>query len=324
MIKTRINELFGIKHPIMSAPMAMHSSSSIAAAASNAGALGMFGGTSFAGPEWLKKEIDQTRALTDKPFGVGFITHLIPALPGLLELALDEKVPVIAFSFEDPTPYVAMAKAAGATVICQVQTIAHADMAVAAGADVLVAQGTEAGGHTGTMTLIPLLGEIKSAHPDIPLMAAGGISSGAAFAAALAAGAEGAWVGTAFLAAEECTDVSDGYKQALLESDGEDSVFSSVPDIIQGKQLGLPPWPEGIALRQRRDRFVDEWQGREVELLDHLDEVVAEYAAKEEETILMGQGVASVDAVKPAAEVVNSICGEAERILGSCGALLDS
>ena len=298
--------------------MAMHSSSSIAAAVSNAGALGLFGGTNFAGPDWLREEIRATRELTDRSFGVGFITHLIPAMPDLLNVALEEKVPVIAFSFADPAPYAAMAKDAGATVICQVQTTAQARLAMDAGADLLVAQGNEAGGHTGTMTLLPLIVELRAAYPDVPLMAAGGITNGPALAAALTAGAEGAWLGTAFLATDECTDISDAYKQAIVAGSGEDTIYSSVMDIIQGHKFDLPPWPEGIALRSQRNALIEKWHGREAELRANIDAVLGgldESDVAVNESVLMGQGAAAITSVRPASEVIRSICGDAERAL---------
>jgi nitronate monooxygenase len=318
VIRSRFTERFGLNYPLMSAPMSMHSSGRFAAAVSNAGALGTFGGTTGGGPDWLRKEIQLAREHTDRPFGVGFITHLFQVFPSLLDVALDERVPVVAFSFADPAPFVMKAKAVGATVICQVQTMRHAREAVAAGADILVAQGNEAGGHTGEMGLLPLLVNILDAHPDLPVVAAGGIATGRALAAVLAAGADGACVGTAFLATTECNDVSSTYKDAIVESDGEDTVYTRVMDIIQTRVMGIPPWPEGIAERSRREAMTDKWHGRESELLASIDSAVEEYQAiRAGGTIgvLMGQGAAPITSVRPVAQVVTSICNEAERLL---------
>jgi nitronate monooxygenase len=318
MLRTRITEKFGIDYPIMSAPMGMHSSSGIAAAVSNAGALGLFGAVSAGGPDWLRAEIRKTRELTDRPFGVGFITHLFEVFPTLLDVALEEKVPVVTFSFQDPAKFAAQAKNAGAKVICQVQSMKAAREAVAAGADVLVAQGNEAGGHTGTMNLLPLLNDVVEAYPDIPVMAAGGIASGRALASVLAAGADGAWLGTAFLATRELTDVSDAYKKAIVDSAGEDTVYTSVFDIIQVKAMGIPPWPKGIAERVRRNDLIDRWHGREDALRESVDDAIQELAASRERgdsPVLMGQGAGAITTIRSAAEVVESICGDAERIL---------
>src|SRR3990172_912941 len=194
MLKTRITEMLGVDYPIMSAPMTMHSGGRLAAAVSKAGGIGSFGGIHMnQGPDWLRGEIDHIRSETDRPFGVGFITNFIPMFEGLFDATIEAKPPIVALSFGDPRSYIGRAKAAGASVMCQVQTFEDAQAAVAAGADVLAAQGNEAGGHTGTMNLLPLLVRVVDAFPDIPVMAAGGISSGRALAAVLAAGADGAW-----------------------------------------------------------------------------------------------------------------------------------
>src|SRR5438093_409296 len=128
----------------------------------------------------------------------------------------------------------------------------------AAVSDILVAQGNEAGGHTGGMNLLPLLVSVLDAFPDIPVLAAGGIASGRALAAVLAAGAGGAWAGTAFLATPECAEIPEEHKQAILNSDGEDTIYTRAYDVLWGA-----PWPPGIAERGRRNRFTDEWDGRD-------------------------------------------------------------
>src|SRR4030095_6728039 len=199
MITTRFTQLFGLDYPIMSAPMAMYSGGRLAAAVSKAGALGSFGGGHRTkGPDWLAQEVALIRSKTDRPFGIGFITPFIPFVAPLFEAAVKAKPAVIAFSFADPGPYTENAKSAGARVICQVQSMSHAREAVAAGADVLVAQGNEAGGHAGTTLLLPFLHPADAAFPDSPVLASGVIASGRSLAAVLAAGADGAWVGTAF------------------------------------------------------------------------------------------------------------------------------
>ena len=175
MLKTRITEKFGLKYPIMSAPMSLHSGGQLAGAVTQAGGLGLFGATNPAGGAWLRNQIELARAKSDgRPFGLGFITHLIPAFPDLFEVAIDERVPVIAFSFSDPSQWVSRAKDAGATVICQIQSIESAAEAANAGADILVVQGNEAGGHTGTSNLMPLLVRVLRDYPDLPVLAAGG------------------------------------------------------------------------------------------------------------------------------------------------------
>src|SRR4051794_29506286 len=194
MIRTRFTDLFGLDHPIMSAPMANHSGGTLAAAVSAAGGLGAFGGLNPGGVEWVTAQAAHVRSVTERPFAIGFITPFLQFTEPQLEAALAARPAAIALSFADPAPWVDRVRAAGARLVCQVQTYADADLAVAAGADVLVAQGNEAGGHTGTMSLLPLLAGIVDRHPDVPVLAAGGIGDGRTLAAALLAGADGAWL----------------------------------------------------------------------------------------------------------------------------------
>ena len=317
MIATRFTQMFGLDYPLMSAPMAMHSGGRLAAAVSKAGALGSFGGIHRSGdPGWVRGEVERIRAETDRPFGVGFITNFIPMLTPLFDAAVEAKPNVIAFSFGSPGPYADKAKAAGAKVMCQVQSMNHAREAVAAGADILVAQGNEAGGHTGTMNLLPLLVSVLDAFPDTPVLASGGISSGRSLAAVLAAGADGAWAGTAFLATPECVEIPEEHKQTIVQSDGEDTIFTRAYDVLFGM-----PWPEGIGERVQRNTFTDEWHGREDEIAQRREELAPKVQAGEADfnsglrAILYGQSAGTVTAIRPAAEVVRQICGDAERLL---------
>src|SRR3954464_2309630 len=192
MIRTRFTELFGLEHPVMSPPMAMHSGGTLAAAVSQAGGMGSFGGIhSTEGPEWVRAQADLVRERTDAPYAIGFITPFVQFFEGHFQAAVDARPDAIALSFSDPGAWARRAKDAGIRVICQVQTFEDADLAVAAGADVLVAQGTEAGGHTGAMGLLPLLIGVAERHPSVPLLAAGGMSSGRALSAALPSAADG-------------------------------------------------------------------------------------------------------------------------------------
>ena len=307
MIRTRFTDLFGLDHPLMSAPMAMHSGGTLAAAVSVAGAMGSFGGIhATEGPDWVRAQADLVRARTDRPFAIGFITPFLTFAEGHFQAALDAHPAAIALSFSDPGRWAAQVKDAGCRLICQAQTFADADMAVAAGADVLVAQGTEAGGHTGTMTLLPLLAAIAERHPDVPLLAAGGIGNGRTLAAALLAGADGAWLGTAFLATPEAIEIGDDHKTAIVDSDGGDTVFTRAYDIASGL-----PWPAGIGERVRRDSFTDEWTEREADLRAQREAVTPG------RPILYGQSAGFIEAVRPAADVVRSISEDAERVLRS-------
>jgi nitronate monooxygenase len=321
VITTRLTALLGLKYPIVSAPMAMHSGGTLAAAVSKAGALGSFGGLHpQKGTDWLLEEIARIRQITHAPFAVGFISDFIPAMPKLFEATLEARPPVVALSFGNPEPWLTSAKTAGAKVMCQVQTLKQAKEAVAAGADVLVTQGNEAGGHTGRMNLLPFLARVVDAFPDLPVLAAGGIGNGRTLAAALATGADGAWVGTALLATPEAVEVSEAHKQRIVQSNGEDTVYTEIFDIVEQKIFGMK-WPEGIASRVHFNEFAQQWRHREHELRDHLDEVAPVYAQALRQrdpniaALAMGQSAAFVDAIRPAADVVRSICADAERIL---------
>ena len=305
MLHSRFTELFGLDYPIMSAPMAMHSGSTLAAAVSKAGGLGSFGGINSAQPpEWVTDQAQRVRAATDAPYAIGFITQFIQYMEPYFKAALDAQPDVIALSFSDPGPWADRVRAAGCRMICQVQTLGDADLAVAAGADVLVAQGTEAGGHTGTMALLPLLVAVADRHPNEPLLAAGGIGNGRTLAAALLAGADGAWLGTPFLATQEAVEIDDNYKDAIVHSDGGDTVWTHTYDIASGT-----PWPEGIGDRMRRDAFTDEWGDREAELREHRSEVTPGMPMR------YGQSAAFIDGVHTAADVVHGLCADAEQVL---------
>lgn len=306
VIRTRFTDLFGLEHPVMSAPMAMHSGGTLAAAVSLAGGMGSFGAIHpRQGPEWVRAQADLVRSRTDRPYAIGFITPFLGMFEGHFQAALDARPDAIALSFSDPAPWARRAHDAGARVICQVQSFVDAELAVAAGADVLVAQGTEAGGHTGTMALLPLLAGLASALPDVPLLAAGGIGDGATLAAALIAGADGAWLGTAFLATDEAVEIGDDLKAAIVASDGADTVFTRAYDIASRL-----PWPAAIGERVRRDAFTDEWAEREADL--RRDPGQARPATP---PYLYGQSARFVRAVRSAGDVVRDISRDAEVVL---------
>jgi nitronate monooxygenase len=321
MLRTRFTDMFGLDHPVMSAPMAFHSGGTLAAAVSAGGGLGSFGGTHpVRGPDWIQAEIATIRARTDRPFAVGFITPFLAFTEPLLDAALAERPAAIALSFGDPSPWVGRCQAAGVRAICQVQNYDDAELAVAAGTDVLVAQGTEAGGHTGTMSLLPFLAGVVGRYPDVAVLAAGGIADGRTLAAALTAGADGAWLGTAFLATPEAVEVNDTHKRLIVESDGTDTVFTRAYDIMSGL-----PWPASIGERVRRNRFTDEWSEREAELRDRRTEIAGASPPNppggpvdpDASEVLYGQSAGFVDAIRPAAEVVQRVSEDAERVLRS-------
>jgi len=305
VIQTRFTAMLELEHPLMSAPMALHCGGTLAAAVSTAGGLGSFGGIHAEGAAWVHAQSALARERTDRPFAIGFITPFLQGARDGFAAALEERPAAIMLSFSDPGEWGRRVKDAGCRLICQVQTFADADLALATGADVLVAQGNEAGGHTGTMGLLPLLCGITERYADVPVLAAGGIGSGRVLAAVLAAGADGALVGTAFLATPEAVEIGDDYKEAIAASDGSDTVFSSAHDIVSGR-----PWPQGIGVRTQRDAFTDEWAGREAELRAHATDVPPPPRPR-----FFGPAAHFVAGVRPAGDVVRQISSDAERVL---------
>jgi len=226
-------------------------------------------------------------------------------------------VPVVAFSFGDPTSYVAQAKEAGARVLCQVQNQEGARLARAAGADVLVAQGNEAGGHTGQLGTLPCLSLVLAASAETPVIASGGIADGRSLAAVLAAGAEGAWIGTALLATDEASEIPNSYKQRIVSSNGHDTVFTSLYDTLFDLRF-----PAGIGARVAMNNFTSEWDSRETDLRQNRKEVLPTVSPShlqrhdpDIDPTWMGQSAGMVNSVRPVADVVQGLCVDAEQIL---------
>ncbi len=319
MLKTRFTELLGIRYPIISAPMQRMSGCRILRG--RPGNLWLRRAPGAISPDYVREQIGYIRSQTDKPFGAGFITMRIDNSLENFETVLEQQVPVILFSFADPTPWLSRAKESGAVVICQVQTMEGARLAVSGGADILAAQGNDAGGHTGMLSLLPFLVRVVTEFPDVPVLAAGGIGDGRSLAAVLAAGAEGAWMGTVFTAAQEDDEIPDAHKELIVASDGDDTIHTQVFDIINNASYDNTPWPEGIAGRGYNNRFAREWHGLEKELRDRLDEILPAYEEArrnndfEIRSALFGKAAASVDAIRPAGEVLRTICDEAEQHL---------
>ena len=315
MLRTRLCDLFGIEHPIVNASMGGGTArAELAAAVSNAGGLGMIGGTTSAGGEWLRRQIRRARDLTDRPFGVGFISHL-PGTPELMEVAVAERVPVIAHSFADPSPYVAAAHEAGAKVICQVQTLDGARRAAAAGVDVIVAQGTEAGGHTGIVPTLPFVPAVVDAVAPVPVIAAGGIADGRGIAAALMLGADGVWLGTRFLATPE-SGFPPAKKERVLAAGIGDTVLTEVHDIAD-----RVAWPAGTYGRSVRNAFSDRWHGREDDLRAWIESHADVHAAHQqthdpdETSVYAGEASGLIAELVPAGELVRRLVAEAESVL---------
>ena len=314
MIHTRLCDLLAIEHPILNAPMGGTATADLAAAVSAAGGFGMIGGTSPGGADWLRAQIRATRARTARPFGVGLISSFA-GIDDLIPVALDEQVAAINHSFADPTPYVAAAHAVGVKIFAQVQTLAQAQRAADAGVDVIIAQGTEAGGHTGSIGTFALVPAVVDAAGAIPVVAAGGIADGRGLAAALMLGAAGAWLGTRFVASHEWGG-QPWEQAAVVAATADDTVRTSVYDRIRAAAF-----PDGIADRVLRNAFVECWQGRDDALRaqqDALRQQLAEAAQLADAGVVdISAGVASgiIHAVEPAGAIIRRIVREAEQLL---------
>jgi nitronate monooxygenase len=314
MITTPLCQLLGIEHPILNASMAATATGELAAAVSNAGGFGMIGGTSSGGADWLQEQIAAARARTRRPFGVGFISSF-PDTPELVEVALAAGVAAINHSFADPTPYVAAAHAAGVKVFNQVQTLADAKRAAAAGVDVIIAQGGEAGGHAGSIGTFALVPAVVDAVSPIPVVAAGGIADGRGLAAALMLGAQGVWMGTRFVASPEWGGAT-WEQEAVLAATSDDTVQTSVYDRLFDR-----PFPQGIDDRMVRNAFITRLQGntRDVDPSNRaLQEQVRHAEAQGDLTIAgVSAGVSSglISSAHPAADIVHSIVHDAEDLL---------
>lgn len=314
MLTTRLTRELGLKVPIVGAPMTPAAGGKLAAAISRAGALGMVGVTSQQKAEQLEADVAEYRALAGElPLGIGLMTWAVDARPELLEAAMKARPALVALSFGDPARYVPRLKAAGIRVASQVQDRASAVAADAAGVDLVVAQGTEAGGHTGGVGTLPLL-QIVLSSVKAPVVAAGGIATGRGLAAVLAAGAEGAWIGTPFLVAEEARN-SEKLRRRVLDANETDTVHTRVFDVVQ-----RIPWPARFPGRALKNDFTSRWVGHEDELAKDEAATASFQKAKQEEeygTALLyaGQSVGLIEKERPASEIVKQIIAEAEIAL---------
>jgi nitronate monooxygenase len=313
MIRTRLTERLGIEHPILLAPMAMVSGGALAAAVSAAGGLGLIGG-GYGDAEWLKAEF---AAAGNQPVGAGFITWSLARQPELLDLCLERNPRAMIFAFGDATGFVAKCKEAGVTTLWQVQRLDQARQAIAAGTDILVAQGQEAGGHgmeRGLTVLLPAVRDL--AGDDQMVVAAGGIGDGRGLAASLMLGADGVMMGTRFFAAAEASGPA-GAKARLVAASGDETVRTQVFDLARGFD-----WPGGFTGRVLDNDFSRRWH-RDVESLKaRIDQERARYAAAAADdfatrAIHAGEVVDLITSVKPAAEIVTETVAEAARLLKS-------
>ncbi len=313
-IETALTKRLNIRHPILLAPMGTCSGGELAAAVTQAGGLGLIGGGP-ADPEWLRTEYARAG---NARVGVGFITWLLAQQPETLELALDHKPAAVMLSFGDHTPFVDAIKAAEIPLICQVQTVAQALHAAQTGADVIVAQGQEAGGHgissRGTIALAPAI--VDALGGDIPVVAAGGIADGRGLAAALMLGCGGVLMGTRFAASRESL-WSEIKTSALAAANGDDTVRTEVFDILRRGS----PWPDSYDGRVLRNAAADRWHGNEAALYENLEEAGPRFADADarddmaENVTWAGEDVDLIHDIPPAGDIVQRVVNEAIEIM---------
>ena len=321
-LSTRLCERLGIEHPIIQAPMALAAGGRLAAAVTEGGGLGLIGG-GYGDADWLDAEF---RAAGNAPVGCGFITWSLADHPGLLERTLARRPRALFLSFGDPLPLAPAVHAVGAALIVQVQTLRDARRALEAGADVVVAQGSEAGGHgeeRATFTLVPEVADlIARERADALLCAAGGIADGRGLAAALALGADGAVVGSRFWASEEAL-VHPDLHAAAIAAGGDDTIRSHVMDIARDRD-----WPARYTARVVANAFTRRWHEDLDGLIADAEWQRARYAEAWRDgdanvaNAFVGEAAALIDAVEPAAEILARLVGEAEAVLGRGAALL--
>jgi nitronate monooxygenase len=310
-IQNRLTRILGIEHPVLLAPMDVVSGGRLAAAVSQAGGLGLLGG-GYGDGDWIDREWGRAG---NARIGCGFITWSLAKHPRVLDRALAHQPAAIMLSFGDPRPFAPAIRAAGARLICQVQTVAQAREALEAEADVIVAQGTEAGGHGQSVPLFTLLPQVADVCPGTPVVAAGGIADGRGLAATMLLGAEGVLMGTRFYASQE----ADGHPEAkrrIVEAESGQTVRSIVFDLSRRNR-----WPAPYTGRLLRNRHAETWLGREVELEAQMEEVGREYAAARERGdfdvagVIAGEACALIHDIPPAGEIVVRIVPEAERLI---------
>jgi nitronate monooxygenase len=313
-IDTKLTELLGSQHPILSAPMATIAGARLVEAVGKAGGFGILGG-GYGDTGWLEQETAKLKNCK-VPFGIGFITWSMAKQPELLDTALAAKPRAIMLSFGDPKPFAPRIKTAGSLLICQVQTEDMAREALEAGADILVAQGTEAGGHGAsrtTLDIVPAIADVAAGR--VPVVAAGGIADGRGLAAMLMLGASGVLLGTRFYASVEC-DVEEEAKQRICAASGGSTARSVVFDLSRNIF-----WPAPFTLRALVNDHARRWTGREVELMQNLASVSADYAAAKQARnfdvagVFAGEAVGLIHDIPPAGEIVGRIVTEAEQIM---------
>jgi enoyl-[acyl-carrier protein] reductase II len=314
-MRTRLTELLGVEHPVMLAGMGGVSYSALAAAVSSAGGFGCLGASTM-GNEKMVEEMSSVRATTDRPFGVDLLTAMPGGLTDQVKLVIEGGATAFVAGLGVPTEVVDLCHRNDVIVVSMCGKVEHAVRAVDAGCDLVVAQGTEAGGHTGQVAALPLVPQVVDAVGDrVPVVAAGGIFDGRGLAAALALGADGVWVGTRFIATPEARGVL-GYKEKLLSSHEDQTTVSRAYS--------------GKTMRVVRNTYTDYYETHPNELKKFPEQMGVAFSAGtlhlggdsltdgvdiDRECYPAGQGVGAITELVPAADLVHRFVAEAEAVL---------
>ncbi len=310
-LSTAFTDLFAIPHPVALAPMGGSAGGALAAAVSAGGGLGLVGG-GRGERDWCERELAVVAERTDRAWGIGFLTWALT--PATLDTALAHGPAAVMLSFGDPAPFAEDVRRSGARLIVQVTDLDEARRALDVGADVVVAQGGEAGGHGGRRGTLPFVPAVVDLAGSTPVLAAGGIADGRGLAAALVLGAAGALVGTRFQASGEALN-APGVAEAIVARTGDDTERSRVLDIARGA-----PWPRQYTSRTLRNAFLERWSGREDELAHDADarRAYAEAASDGDLAVIpvwAGEAIDLIHDVPSATDLVPAIVAEAEAAL---------
>jgi nitronate monooxygenase len=319
VITTELTRRFDLRTPVIGAPMAGVAGGALARAVSQAGGLGMIGVSGRHSADFVTEQC-ALAAEPGLPYGVGLMIWTLGDHPELFEVTLAARPTLVSMSFGDPAAYVGPLHDAGIAVVSQVNTVADARRAIDAGVDLLVAQGTEGGGHTGQRAMPPLLQEVL-ALTDLPVVAAGGIANGRGMAAALVAGAAGVWVGTALLSCTEGLNAAAA-RERVRAASGDETVLTRAFDVAEGIA-----WPERWPGRALVNDFSRAWHGRERELVDdaaarQLVVDARRSADPANAPFYAGEAVGLVTTERSATDVVTELDADAERALRAAAGLL--
>ena len=303
----RLRKLLGIEFPILQGGMAWVATAKLAAAVSAAGGLGIIG-AGHAPAEWVRQEIRKVRSITAKPFGVN-VMLMSPCASEVMQVVVEERVPVVTTGAGSPGPFIESLKSVGCKVIPVVASVALAKRLERMGADAVVAEGSESGGHIGDISTLALVPQVVDAV-DIPVIAAGGIADGRGIAAALMLGASGVQLGTRFICAIEC-EAHSAYKEAVIGAGDRDA-------IVSGLSTGHPV--RSLKNQLTREYLQLEKQGASQEELERLGvgrlRLAFEQGDVRNGSLMAGQSAGLVKEIKPARDIIISMVKETERLMG--------